>query len=134
MLRIASRLALCLMLLSAGAAHADEVGSEQGMLLFEWTLVSLDGVEPTVQTTIRIDEPGHLGGQGPCSRYFADVTGPWPSFRPGMIGAARMACPDMAAEAQYFAALQAMETAEIKDGTLRLTGGGHELVFRKPLD
>lgn len=134
MQRIAPCLTLCLALLSADAARADEIGSEPGLLLFEWTLVSLDGVEPTVQTTIRIEEPGHLGGQGPCSRYFADVIGPWPGFRPGRIGSTKMACPDMVAEAQYFAALQGIETAEIKDGALRLTGGGHELVFRKPLD
>jgi heat shock protein HslJ len=126
MLRIIPRLTLCLTLLCAGVAR--------GLLLFEWTLVSVDGAEATAQTTIRIDEPGRLGGQGPCNRYFADVTGPLPTFRPGMIGSTKMACPDMAAEAQYFAALQAIERAELTDDSLRLSGGGHELVFRKPLD
>ena len=58
MLRIIPRLTLCLTLLCAGVARADEVGSEPGLLLFEWTLVSVDGAEATAA---RMERAGMKG-------------------------------------------------------------------------
>lgn len=124
-LALAALLALC----APGLALAG--GSAPTIAGIDWSLSRLDGAEFGARTTLRLDGAGRLAGQGPCNRYFGTVRGTLPEFRAGAIGSTRMACTDMAAEAQVFIALQAVERAEIIEGRLHLTGGGHEMVFSR---
>ena len=99
-----------------------------------WALVSVDGVAVGYAATLDLDQPGRISGQGPCNRYFAQVEGNLPVFRPVALGSTKMACDEMAAESGYFALLTAVETAEIGSDELHLRGGGHDLLFQKPTD
>lgn len=96
-----------------------------------WALESLDGTAFSAPATLGLPEPGRAVGQGPCNRWFAAQTAVYPWFALGPIGATRMACPDLAAEQQYFDALSAMTLSEIVGDTLVLsTEEGREMVFR----
>lgn len=128
-LRLAS--ALIPLALGAAPATADETA---GLLMTDWTLVSLDGTAFAARTTLRLEDEGKLAGQAPCNRYFGQVTGTLPEFRPGAIGATRMACDDLALESDYFTALQAVDRATLSVDELHLSGGGHVLIFRRPAD
>lgn len=94
-----------------------------------WQLVTADGAEVAYAATIDLSQDGRISGQGPCNRYFADLTAELPEFKPGPIGATEMACPDLAAETEFFALLRQMELAEVLDGALVLTGADHRLAF-----
>lgn len=120
-------------LVAAQAALADEVGSEPGLLLTDWNLVEIDGTAATAQTTLRLED-GRVVGQGPCNRYFGDLTGDLPGFHVENLGSTKMACADLGLEAAYFQTLTAVDHAEMQDGKLTLTGGGHSLRFEKPLE
>ena len=99
-----------------------------------WVLISVDGVAVDYAATLELDQPGRISGQGPCNRYFAQVEGNLPAFRPVALGATKMACAALAAESGYFALLAAVDTAEIGSEDLHLRGGGHDLLFRQPQD
>ena len=101
----------------------------------EWMLVGMDGAEVTLRATIDFSEPGRVSGQAPCNRWFAAQTADLPDFRIEAVGATRMACPDLAAEAAFFEALSLMTRAEITGPlTLRLTGpDGRALEFVRPI-
>ena len=99
-----------------------------------WVLISVDGVAVDYAATLELDQPGRISGQGPCNRYFAQVEGNLPAFRPVALGATKMACAALAAESAYFALLAAVDTAEIGSEDLHLRGGGHDLLFRQPQD
>lgn len=99
-----------------------------------WVLISVDGIAVDYAATLDLDQPGRISGQGPCNRYFAQVEGNLPEFRPVALGSTKMACEALAAESGYFALLAAVETAEIGSDELHLRGGGHDLLFQKPTD
>lgn len=91
-----------------------------------WRLDAMDGAPVVAEITLDLSAPGRLAGQAPCNRYFADVAGDLPDFRPGPIAATRMACPDLATESGYLQALGTMTRAELTIGlSLRLTGPGN---------
>ncbi|MDO8313346.1 MAG: META domain-containing protein [Sideroxyarcus sp.] len=94
-----------------------------------WRLVAVDGAEVGYRATIDLSQDGRVSGQGPCNRYFADMTTELPEFKLGAIGATKMACPDLAAEAAFFALLTQMELAEVLDAGLVLSGAEHTLRF-----
>lgn len=102
----------------------------------QWMLVAIDGQPAPARATIELIEPGRIAGQGPCNRWFAGQSGALPEFRAEAIGATKMACPDMAAEAAFFDALQAMTRAEVTGPvTLTLTGPeGRSMEFTRPLN
>ncbi len=95
------------------------------------TLTLVDGAPPAYAATVNLDTPDAVFGRGPCNRYSARLTGDLPAFRPEPIIATRMACPDLAAEQQFFVLLGQMEMADQQDGMLTLTGGEHVLVFSR---
>lgn len=99
-----------------------------------WALVSVDAVAVDYAATLDLDQPGRISGQAPCNRYFAQVEGDLPAFRPVALGATKMACDGLAAESAYFALLAVVETAELVENDLHLRGGGHDLLFRQPQD
>lgn len=98
-----------------------------------FTLQSIDGVTFAARATIDVSEAGKITGHGPCNRYFANQTAPYPWFSTGPIGSTRMTCPDLAAEAQFFDALSTMTLVEVLGGTLILTDdNGREMLFQSP--
>lgn len=98
-----------------------------------FTLQSIDGVTFAARATIDVSEAGKITGHGPCNRYSANQTAPYPWFSTGPIGSTRMTCPDLAAEAQFFDALSTMTLVEVLGGTLILTDdNGREMLFQSP--
>ncbi len=96
----------------------------------DWTLLSIDGNDVTFDATINLGEPGHVSGQAPCNRYFGEAVSDGAALKFGALGATMMACENMQAEADFLAALAAVDTAALgEDGTLTLTGGTHTLIF-----
>jgi len=96
----------------------------------EYALVSLDGVAFAETATISFPNPGEVAGQAPCNRYFASQTLPYPWFGLEGIGATRMACPSLEAEAAFFDALENMTLAEVAGDTLLLSNpSGRQMEF-----
>lgn len=97
----------------------------------DYALVEMGGTPFDGDVTIAFPDAGQIVGQGPCNRYFADQSDPYPWFNVGPIAATRMACPALDVEAAYFAALDRMTLAEVLGDTLILTGPDDEtLVFK----
>lgn len=88
----------------------------------EWQLIARQG-EPVAWTaTLALGADGTAYGQAPCNRFFGTSTATLPALALTDLGATRMACPDLAAESDYFQALAAVTMAEIRQGHLFLTG------------
>ena len=122
---------LAIALLATTACRGDETLRAYGAADRIWTLVELDGKPFTARASIEFPEAGKIAGQAPCNRYFADLTVPYPWFETGPIGATKMACPDLDAEAQFFEALDTMSLSEVLNNTLILsTPEGREMVFK----
>lgn len=95
-----------------------------------WTLKQLNGTPFPARATLTFPKAGEIAGQGPCNRYFGAMSAPYPQFSAGPIGSTRMACPEMAAETAFLAALQAAISADAADDTLTLSGpDGLTMVF-----
>jgi len=86
-----------------------------------WKLAEIDGVATDQTVTLRFPEEGRITGQGPCNRYFAAQTVPYPWFKAEAIGSTKMACPNLDKEAAYFAALSSMSLIEVSGDRLLLT-------------
>lgn len=115
------------------ACQADETITAFAGNVTAFTLQSIDGVTFATRATIDVSEAGKITGHGPCNRYFANQTAPYPWFSTGPIGSTRMACPDLTAEAQFFDALRAMTLVEVLGGTLILSDdNGREMLFQAP--
>lgn len=121
-------------LLGSGAALAQSVSSDYQAI--EWKLVAIDGVPFTAEAKIDLNTPGKITGQAPCNRFFGDYAGTLPDFRPGPLGATRMACDDLNAETAFLAALATMTRAEVVGPvTLLLTGPkGGSMEFVRPMN
>ena len=104
------------------------------VLALEWTLAEVDGQPVAYSATLSVDARGRLTGNAPCNSYFAEVSGPLPEFRPEAMGSTRMACAELAEEAAYFALLRGVDRLTHSDRELHLSGAGHSLIFRRPLD
>lgn len=114
------------------ACAADETISGYAGVGSAWQLTALDGAPWTASGTLEFPEAGRIAGQAPCNRYFATQTAPYPWFDSGPVGASRMACPDLDAETDFFAALEAMTLSEVTGNTLILSNdAGREMVFTK---
>lgn len=85
--------------------------------------------------TLSFPEPGQVAGQGPCNRYSATQTAPYPWFDIGPIAATKRACSDLGAEAAYFEKLQSMSLAEVSGDVLILSNDTDEqMVFARIKD
>ncbi len=95
-----------------------------------WTLVELDGKPFPARATIEFPSKGKVTGHAPCNTYASSQTVPLPWFKLGPIMSTKMACADLAAEQQFFAALSEMTLAETLGNTMILTSDdGREMVF-----
>lgn len=96
-----------------------------------WALHTLNEMPFAAPATLTFPKAGEISGQGPCNRYFGALNSSYPAFSAGPIGSTRRACPELAAEAIFFEALQAATQAFRKDGTLVLSNpDGLEMVFK----
>lgn len=83
--------------------------------------------------TLTIGEHG-WSGNAACNRYHGNVEVTGDQLAVGAVAVTRMACADpavMAAEAAYLAAFAQAEGWSLEGATLRLTGPGVELAFRR---
>ena len=97
-----------------------------------WRLDSLNGQPVAAEVTLDLSQADRVAGQGPCNRYFGERVALAPAFAVGALGATKMACPELALEADYFAALSAVTQVEESESRLVLAGPGVELVFMRP--
>ncbi len=95
-----------------------------------WILQSLGGTAADFVAEIDLTTPGAVSGKGPCNSFAGKVEGEVPDMAFGPLRMTRRACPQMAEENAFVQALQAVSTAELRDGELVLTGEtGDDLVF-----
>ena len=87
----------------------------------EWHLIGIEGMPVSFRATLLV-EGDRASGEAPCNRWFATNGAALPALALGAIGATRMACPDLPAEAAYFDALAAMQRAELDQDRLFLIG------------
>ncbi len=117
--------------LALTACQGDETLSAYGAAQRDWRLVEMDGQAVKAPVTLRFPEAGQITGTGPCNSFSATQTAPYPWFGIGPIASTRSACPNLAAEAAFFRALEAMELAEVLGDTLILsTAQGRQMLFK----
>ena len=120
-----------LLLASLTACRDDETVRAYGGADQIWTLKELNGAPFPAIATLTFPKEGEIAGQGPCNRYFGAMTAPYPWFDAGPIGSTRMACPNLAAETTFLAALEAATLSEVAGNTLILSDtDGLEMVFK----
>lgn len=110
-----------LLLICAGLPARAEVG--------DWVLTHVDGAAVGYSATLNLSQAGQVTGQAPCNRYFADMAVQGEALDLGPIGATKMACAQMADEADFFALLGGVQMIEQTADRLVLRGAGAEMVF-----
>jgi heat shock protein HslJ len=96
-----------------------------------YVLQELDAAAFTASASLQFPGRGQVTGKGPCNGFRATQTLPYPWIEIQDLVATKRACPDLTAEATYFAALQAMTLAEVLGPVLILSNdGGRKMVFR----
>jgi heat shock protein HslJ len=100
----------------------------------DWVLNLVDGKAPGYSATLNLGEPGRISGQAPCNSYSASLTRAGQSFQLGPIAATKMACLQIKGEAEFFALMAKVQSAETMPGMLILTSGTHKLEFAQPVD
>ena len=112
------------------ACQGDAPGISAETIGRDWALVRMNGADAPAKVTMDLSEAGRAAGQAPCNRWFGGVEGTLPEFRLTGVGATRMACPDMQAESDFFAALDSVREARMEGDRLILAGeGGVQLEF-----
>lgn len=125
------RAAALALLFGLSLCDGDETASGHGAAGVTWVLAELDGAAFAARATLTFPKPGAIAGEAPCNRYSARQGVPYPWFRAEAVVATRRACPDLAAEARYFRALEAMTLAEVAGDVLILRDdAGREMIFR----
>jgi len=125
------RLTLMAGLLGLGLCDRDETIAAYGAADQVWVLVELDGAKFAPRATLKFPEPGRISGHAPCNTFQGAQDAPYPWFDVKQVAATRMACPDLAAETAYLAALSDMTLSEVSGNTLILSNeSGREMVFK----
>lgn len=111
--------------------NGDETLSAYGAADVTWVLHELDGAPVAARATLVFPEAGRIAGNAPCNRFSARQEAPYPWFEAADIAATRRACPDLATEGRFLAALAEVTLAEVAGDTLILSNdAGREMVFR----
>lgn len=122
---------ILILALALAACTGDETLTAYGAGGSVWHLSELDGAPAAMPARLQFPEPGQMTGHGPCNSFRAAQTAPYPWFETGPIAATRRACPHLAAEQAFLAALREMELAEVLQDTLILSNGaGRQMVFK----
>lgn len=121
---------LTLLLAALSACRKDETLRAYGGGDRTWALKILNDSPFPATATLTFPKAGEIAGQGPCNRYFAAMTVPYPWFDVGVIGSTRMACPDHEAETAFLQALEAATLSEVLGDVMILSNTeGLEMVF-----
>ncbi len=95
-----------------------------------YVLAEIGGLAYPARATLSFPKAGGIAGEAPCNSYSGALTVPLPWFGVEALAATRRACPELAAEGAFFAALQAMTLAEVAGEVLILSDdAGREMVF-----
>lgn len=95
-----------------------------------WRLKEINGAAFAARATLTFPEKGKIAGQAPCNRFAGPVDAIYPWFKTGALAVTRMACPNLADETDFLAALDAVTLAEISGPVLVLSNeNGLEMVF-----
>lgn len=122
---------MAVLLASLAACRGDEAARAYGDADRVWTLKLLNQAPFPARATLTFPKEGEIAGDGPCNSYFGAMKASYPRFEAGPIGSTRMACPEIAAETAFLAALQATTLSEVAGDTLILSNGdGLEMVFK----
>lgn len=129
MTRAATAALLCALPLLA-ACRGDETVAAYGGAGTVWVLQELDGSGFGSRATLTFPEAGQIKGNAPCNSYSGAMTVPYPWFETGPLAVTERACPEMAAETAFLAALQSMALSEVSGPLLVLSNeAGREMVF-----
>lgn len=97
----------------------------------EYQLISINDVPFNAKATLDISVSGNVSGSGPCNRYNASQTAPYPWFDLGPIASTKRACDELSKEAQFFISLETMTIVEVAGKTLILSNDDKdEMVFQ----
>lgn len=119
------------LVLTLSACAGDETLSAYARPGAVYALQEIDGAPFAARATLRLPGAGQVAGEAPCNQYSARLTVPHPWFALDTLSATERACPDLQAEAAFFAALSAMTLAETAGEVLILSNDdGREMVFR----
>ena len=90
---------------------------------YHWKLVSIGGKPFAATATMALDESGkRVSGQAPCNTWSGRiVTTPSPEWAIRDVVSTEMACPDLAAEQEFYAGLARATHMAVGIGYLRLT-------------
>ncbi|MDQ2090774.1 META domain-containing protein [Marimonas arenosa] len=121
--------ALCLTALPCAAHDSHSPFDAPGVI---WRLIELDGKPFRSKAVLEFPEVGTITGECPCNRFRGEMWSAYPWFDPGPLAATRRACPDLADETRFFAALERMTLAEADHELLILTDDeGGAMVFTR---
>lgn len=112
---------LALAALPFSACGGDETARAYGAADKVWTLSELDGETFPATATLTFQQTGRIEGAGPCNRYTARMTAPYPWFEAKAIATTRSICAEFEAETAYLAALGTVTLAEVAGNTLILS-------------
>lgn len=78
--------------------------------------------------TLSFPETGRIAGKAPCNNYGGAQLADWPDFKVEGVFSTKMACPDLALEADFFDALNRATTASRDGDALLLSDGNGPLI------
>ena len=124
------RISLILLVLLP-ACRDDESVRAYGAADKQWRLIELNDQPFIAKATLTFPEEGRIAGSAPCNSYSGTMTVPYPWFEAGPIAATKRACPDLAEESAFFAALDAVTLSEVLGDTMILSNtDGLSMVFK----
>lgn len=113
------------------ACQADETLRAYGAADQLWVLTEIDGQPFLASATLTFPDEGTIAGNAPCNGYSASMSVPYPWFEVGPILSSKRACPSLAAETEFFDALESMTLSEVLGDVLILsTVEGRKMVFK----
>tara|TARA_R110002049_G_scaffold117332_3_gene270731 strand:- start:119317 stop:119709 length:393 start_codon:yes stop_codon:yes gene_type:complete len=114
--------------------NGDETVRAYGAADKVWRVTEIDGKPFTAHATLTFPEAGKIAGDAPCNSYSATMTVPYPWFEAGPVAVTRRACPQLAAEAAYLAALRDATLSEVLGNTLILSSVKRPLAVFKAVE
>lgn len=118
-------------LMALAACDPSETLTKYGGAAYAWRLIEVDGAPVSFANEIAFGPHGSVNGVGPCSRFTAGQTAPYPWFEIKEIDAFDEGdCALTAQQQRYFADLQEMQLVEVSGPNMVLTNeAGREMVF-----
>ncbi|GIT90222.1 hypothetical protein JANAI62_02950 [Jannaschia pagri] len=99
----------------------DETISGYAEPTVSYALVEMAEADVALDATISFPEEGVVQGRGPCNTFTAAQSLPYPWISIGPVKTTRAACPELASETAFLAALERATLAEVQGPTLILS-------------